>query len=148
MKGITLLELIISIGIIAFIAAILWGAFLGFRESGRLVEGHTAILGLLRDARARTLASELNTTYGVHFETTKSVLFRGMMYNSSDSTNENYVFSPYIKISSTNLTDGASDVVFTRLEGTTTAFGTITIQSTLDASKTKTITILSSGTVQ
>ena len=76
MRGVTILEILISVAIIAIVATMFVGVFGGWRASGALEEARSNIIGMLKDARSRTLASENNMTYGVHFETGKAVLFR------------------------------------------------------------------------
>lgn len=147
-NGFTLLEIILGLAVIAIISGILLSAFASFREAGQLTEAHSSIIGILKDARSRTLASKNNSNYGAHFEETKTVLFKGSAYSSSDTSNETYLLPAGIKISSVDLTGGAVDTVFTRLLGTTTASGSVTISSRHNGGQSKTITILSTGVVK
>ena len=146
-SGITLIELLISIAIIAVIAVLAMSGFNSFRESAQLNEAHSAILAILRDARSRTLSAEKNTQYGVHFETNQVVLFPGSSYNSGSSSNESYIMPSLTRISSINF-GGPSDIIFSRLTGFASVFGTTTIESISNPQKTKSITILSSGNVE
>lgn len=145
--GVTLLESLIGIAIVVVLITLIWSGFSSFRESAQLNEAHSVILGMLREARSRTLSSEKNTQYGVHFEPTQIVLFGGSSYNSGSASNEPYAFPPLARISSINL-GGPMDVVFARLIGNASVSGTITIESVSNISKTKTITILSSGNIE
>ncbi len=147
-KGLTLLEIILVLAVIAIISGILLGAFASFREAGQLTETHSSIIGILKDARSRALASKGNSNYGAHFEETKTVLFKGSAYSSSDLSNETYLLPAGIKISAISLTGGAVDTIFTRLLGTTTASGSITIASRRNGGQSKTITIFSTGVVK
>lgn len=144
--GISLLEAIISIAILTVTATILMSAFGSFRAASDLTEAHSSIAGILKDARGKTLSSENKSNYGVHFQSDQAVLFKGNSYNPSDTNNDIYLLPTSIEISSVSLTNGAVDAVFTRLLGTTTAYGTITLRS-LRNSSTKTITILQSGNI-
>lgn len=146
-KGLTTIEFFVVFALVAFLTAFLWYSFSSFREAGALDEAHRAVLSLLRDARARTLSSQLNTTYGVHFEETKAVLFKGAAYSASDPANESYIFATSVKISAINF-GGPVDIVFQRLTGTASASGTVTLQSKKDQLSTKTITILATGSAQ
>ena len=49
----TLIELLASIFIIAILATIFMSAFSTFRENSQLSEAHSAIIGMLKDARSR-----------------------------------------------------------------------------------------------
>ena len=147
MKGFTIIESLIGIAIIAIVATMFVSVFGIFRQSSDLTEAHSTIIGILQDARSRTLASESNSIYGVHFEQTQTVLFRGGTYDSSATSNEPYRLPTTVTISAISL-GGPSDVVFTRLIGTTTASGTITLQSIADSTATRTVTIFSTGVVK
>ena len=144
--GFSLLEVLISIGILAVTATILMSTFGSFRAANDLTEARSNVLGLLKDARGKTLSSENKSNYGVHFQNDRAVLFKGNSYNPSATDNDIYLLPPSIEISAVSLTNGAVDTVFTRLLGTTTAYGTITMRS-LRNSSTKTITILPSGNI-
>lgn len=146
--GYSILELLLSFAIIAIIATILFSAFAVFRQSNDLQSAGETIIGILRDARSRAIGSQEKKTYGVHFETAKTVLFKGSVYSASDPDNETYLLPQTVELSAISLTGGASDTVFSILGGTTTASGTITLSSKRDASKTRTITIFSTGNVQ
>lgn len=148
MKGFTLLELIVSMAIIVLAATLIGSVMSSFGESSKLTEANSGIIGLLRDARSRTLASQFSSNFGVHFENTKAVLFQGNVYNQASATNEAYFLPSSIEINAISLTGGASDVVFTRLYGTTTASGTISLRSRNDNTKTRTISIYSTGGIQ
>lgn len=145
--GITFIELLISIAIITVLVILVISGFNSFRESAQLSEAHSTILGMLHDARSRTLSGEKNTQYGMHFETNQAVLFFGASYSSGSASNEPYTLPPLSRISSINL-GGLVDVVFARLTGVASASGTITIESTSNPSKTKIITVLSSGNIE
>ncbi|MEK7559965.1 MAG: prepilin-type N-terminal cleavage/methylation domain-containing protein [Patescibacteria group bacterium] len=146
-QGFTLIEILVGIAITVVLTLVVWSGFSSFRDSSHVSETHSAVLGMLRDARSRTLSSEKNTEYGVHFETNRIVLFLGSSYNPGSSSNEIYDFPPLARISSINL-GGALDVVFSRLAGAASANGTVIIESTANNAKNKTIIILSSGSVE
>ena len=148
MKGVTLIELLLSFFIVAVVAGILASAFGAFRESNDLRVAQNTIVSIIKDARGRAIASENNSVYGVHFETAKSILFKGAAYNASDPANETYTLPPSIQISSINLAGGASEAAFLQLQGTTTSFGTVTLASKSDSSKPRVITISQTGLAQ
>lgn len=145
--GITFIELLISIAIITVLVILVISGFNSFRESAQLNEAHSTILDMLHDARSRTLSGEKNTQYGMHFETNQAVLFSGASYSSGFASNEPYTLPPLSRISSINL-GGPVDIVFARLTGVASASGTIIIESTPNPSKTKTITVFSSGNIE
>ena len=148
MKGFTLLEILVAIAIIVLVTTLLGYVLSSFGESNKLTEADLGVIGMLRDARARTMASKSSSNYGVHFETTKAVLFQGNIYDQGNALNESYVLPSGTEISAITLTGGATEVVFTRLYGTTTASGTVTLISKKDSSKTRTVTIFSTGGIK
>lgn len=127
--GISLLEILISFSVLALVSAILLYAFGNFRAAQDLSEAHSNIIGAIKEARARTLSSNANSNYGVHFETAKAVLFKGNSYNALDPENNAYILPTSTEINIISLTGGAVETVFTRLNGTTTTSGTISVRS-------------------
>lgn len=147
-KGFTITETLIVIAIIAVIVTIVVSAFSKFNNNQSLGGAIGEVTSTLNEARANTLASYDNSAYGVHFQTDKVVLFKGGVYSSSDSDNEDVILSSKISISNISLTGGGSDVVFKRLTGKTDQNGTITLSLISDPTKTKTITIHGSGIIE
>ncbi|KKU43464.1 MAG: gyrase subunit B protein [Microgenomates group bacterium GW2011_GWA1_46_7] len=83
-RGITLLELLVVLGVLAIVATLLTGALAEFRTTSALAEAKSEIIGILRDARSRTIASRNNMQYGVHFDLAENIvaLFEGDTYNA------------------------------------------------------------------
>lgn len=144
-SGITMLELVVVIAIIIVLASLIITSFSAFRNSKVLDTGVENILSVLAKARGNTLSSKNAYQYGVHFETSQVVLFRGATYSSSDPSNEVVSLDSAVEISSITLTGGGSDVIFDRLTGKTNMDGTVIIRINSDTSKTKTITINATG---
>lgn len=142
-----MIELLASISIIAVLAAIVFGSMNSFRNSKALQIVSEDALSLLDEAKNNTLSAKDNYAYGVHFESAKMVLFRGMTYSSSDTTNKKVDVDNAVQIYSINLAGGGSEVLFQRLTGKTSQNGTVMIRLKSDNSKTKTIMIAESGVV-
>lgn len=147
MKGLTLIEILVSLSVILIVAGLLISALASFRENNLLTEAQSNIIGMLRDARSRTLGSVGNSAYGIHFEAAKAVLFKGESYDALDPANEAYNLPSILQVSDVSL-GGLSDVVFSRLTGVASSFGTVTIESKGDSQKTRVITILSTGIIK
>lgn len=147
MKGLTALEIIVSVAILGVVAAMLMSVFSGFRSAGYLVDTETHIIGLFRDARSKTLGSKDNVPYGVHFETTKVELFSGSTYGAPGTTVETYMLPVGVRISNISLANGGSNIIFARLLGTPSTSGTVTFQLKSDPAHSKTITILATGVI-
>ena len=148
MKGLTLIEILISMAIIIVLATLLGSVLSSFGESNKLTEADSGVIGMLRDARARTMSSQSASNFGVHFENSKVVLFQGNVYDQFGASNEDYILPFGTEISTITLSGGVDDIVFTRLYGTTTASGTVIIRSTGDTTKTRTVTVFSTGGIK
>lgn len=147
-KGFTITEILIVIAILAVMVTIVVSAFSKFNNNQSLSGALGEVTSTLNEARANTLASYDNVAYGVHFQTDKVVLFKGSIYSASDPDNEDVTLSSKISISDIALSGGGSEVVFKRLTGKTEQNGTITLSLISEPSKTKTITIQTSGIIE
>lgn len=142
-SGFTLLESLLAIGIIFILAAMGVAALSNYRKSAVIGEAREKILTELARARAKTLGSEANASYGIHFEETRVLMFKGALYSASDPENKETKLPPGVTIRTIAL-GGGSEVVFERLTGKALAAGTITLTAA-GASQDITITIYSSG---
>ncbi|MBI1754965.1 prepilin-type N-terminal cleavage/methylation domain-containing protein [Candidatus Azambacteria bacterium] len=144
-KGFTLVELLVSIAVVATISASL---FVGYGTASRNFDLKTNAfksLDVLNLARTRTAASLGASSYGVHFEQTQYVLFKGITYTVGDPNNIVYALSPTVEIANISLAGGGVDAVFDRITGKTPQSGTFQMRLVSDTSKLRTIQILASG---
>ena len=116
-----------------------------FRSGKALQVVAEDVLSLLDEGRADTLSAKDSYAYGVHFESSIIVLFRGAAYSSSDSSNKKVDIDGAVEISNISLAGGGAEVLFQRLTGKTNQSGTVTIRLKSDTSKIKTILIETSG---
>ena len=149
-QGFTLIELLIVVGIIGILLVITLSRISNFGSQSDLDTTAQRIISTLQTARNQTLASESGDVYGVHFETSKYVLFKGATYDSLDTNNkENDISTTSISnitlASSIPPPPAGAEVVFDRIRGTTSNSGSITLQLVADASKTKVIVINALG---
>lgn len=142
--GVTLIELVVVIGIIAIISVLVLGYLKNTREERALAVTGDAAISFLREARSKTLASEEDAQYGVHFESGKIVLFRGLSYTEGDPFNIVNNLSSEIVISEINL-GGTDNVIFSRLIGTASASGTVVISVNGNPLKNRVVNISGSG---
>ncbi|MDO8600989.1 MAG: prepilin-type N-terminal cleavage/methylation domain-containing protein, partial [bacterium] len=140
MRGFTLIETLVAVGILALLAAIVITSLSSFQRSGELLRAADLIAGVLRDARGRTLASQNDSAYGVHFDAGSVVLFEGTIYDSGAVSNEVTLLPFRIIISEISL-GGGDEVVFERLSGEANVTGTITLQIKQEPSKTKEVQV-------
>src|SRR3989344_9266077 len=145
MKGFTLIEILVVITIAVILFAIVVSGFSGLRQSSDLTLAVDDSISFLQDARAKTLSSENNSVYGVHFETSQFVLFVGNTYNPADSSNKVRTLPSTIETNSILLSGVGDDVIFKRLTRETDNNGTVTFRQTGNPSVLKIIEIFSTG---
>lgn len=149
-KGISILELLMVLAILAIIVSFIILNLTKFRNEQALQNTTSDIISLVNEARTKTISSIDSTTYGVHFETSRAVLFAGSSFTEPNSSNKQIDINSAVSIPSSggiNLNGGGSDVVFTRISGDTTNYGTIIVRLVSDATRQKTITINKTGIV-
>ncbi|HBV01545.1 MAG TPA: hypothetical protein DEF00_04135 [Candidatus Taylorbacteria bacterium] len=145
MKGFTLLEILLALGIAAVVTVISVTSLSNFNKGKALGIETEKVFSLLTKARSLTLAAKDGLSYGVHFEERKAVLFSGVSYSANASTNQIQLLNDEVKISTIALTGGGAEVLFKKLSGATDQNGTITLALVRDASKTKIITVAGTG---
>ncbi len=147
MRGFTILETIIVIGIFAAIAALSATPLLFLKNKNALMDAAEGGASLLSEARARTLSSENASRYGVHFAPDRAVLFSGVSFNANDPENEPVFFRPAVLSPIVSLNGGGNEVVFKRLTGETDEYGTIVFRLKKDPTVMRTITVERTGVV-
>lgn len=148
-KGITLLEIMVVIAIIAIIALITVPNLSKFKRQQALKNTTEDIVSLLNEAKNSTISSKNSSVYGVHLDENQAVFFLGESYTNTPSKKE-INFDSLVKISKDdglNLNSGGDDIIFDRLTGNTSNYGTIRLELTGDSTQTKTITVSSIGTI-
>jgi prepilin-type N-terminal cleavage/methylation domain-containing protein len=144
--GFTIIEVLIAIAIIGVLASLTIAYFNSFLSRNELKNESIKIVDALRRARGQSMAGQSDSQWGVHFESNKYVLFQGNTFTANDSFNEETTLAEVLTISSINLNGGGSNVVFSKINGETTQFGTTTIQN--DIGETKNIVINAYGNVE
>lgn len=150
MKGFTLIEILL----VLFFFVILLGSSVvvvsSLRSESELTNTAQEILSVLRIAQNRTVASEGQTRYGVYFDNMSSphqyVLFHGSDY-ASGVVDEVYKLSSTLEFSAISFGAG-SEVVFQRIQGTSSVAGDVTLRVKEDTSKIKTVYVQSSGNME
>lgn len=147
MKGFVFIELLVVIFIIALLASGILAGFRFFQDKMGLDEAGEQIINVLRLAQNKTLASEGQLSYGVHFESDKFILFAGLAYQPAAASNQQYNLSGSLEIASTSLAGGGQDIIFSRLTGRTEQFGEIRLRIKSDISQERIIYISSAGQI-
>ncbi len=126
-RGVTALELLMVIAILGVLSAVVVPSFLNFRRSSILNTETLQLVTLINKARLSSMSSKGDTQYGIHFEATKAVLFQGVTYSVTASTNEVHVFDSALTLSLITINGGGADVVFQKITGATTQNATTTL---------------------
>ncbi len=144
--GFTFLEILVVLAVLAILATIVSDALSNFKKNSLLTDAKTRALSELNLARSQTLGSEAGLAYGVHFESSKIVRFKGDAYSSSDPSNQVFDLPVGAGIYSVSL-GGPADVVFERLTGRASASGTVVFKLSSEA-RYATVTIYFSGAAE
>jgi len=145
--GVTFIEVLFVCAILGVLVAIAVPSFLYFYQYSDINNSTEKIIGILRESYNKTLASQNQSSYGVHFESQKYVLFKGTTYNSSSSDNQNYQLPTDVEIYDIGLVGGGSEVVFDRLTGETEQYGKVSLRLKSNPAKEETIYIKQSGKI-
>ena len=143
MKGFTLFETLVVIGIGVLICLISFSAFYDLDNNQLLAKETEEVVSYLDRARSESVSSNNFFEYGLHFSPTSTTIFQGKTYSSASTTNDFYPLNSRL-VMTPNLSGGVSDLYFARITGKPSATGTVTI-SMLGSTSTKTIIIYATG---
>lgn len=144
-KGITIIEILMSIAILGVLGAASVSVFSGLANSISLDKDVSNIVSYIDKAKTESINSVNSLEHGVFFETKKVTVFKTTTYNVSN-IETSYDVSGKSNISAITLTGGATSLYFNKLTGAASKTGTITVTSA-DGTKTKTITIYATGVI-
>ncbi len=129
-RGVTLLEVLLSIAILGILGAGTTSAILRFHGKSDLDFAVTMGASSLRRAEELSRAVSSDQTWGVKFATGTITVFRGASYALRDSSvDEATAIGPDIYAS------GADEYVFTKVYATTTAATTTLVHNVLGESR-------------
>ena len=121
-KGFSLIEIIISISILAIISSSAFVWFINYQRQTELDSVSKIIISVLRDAQSRSTSGRDNKKWGVLFDNSnnKLILFRdeGFGYATATIKEENYL-SQFIKIDESSLAEGCNEIIFINSKGNT-----------------------------
>jgi prepilin-type N-terminal cleavage/methylation domain-containing protein len=146
--GFTLIEILVSIGILTLLLSLSMTVFKQMTNQQMLDKDVENVVSTLIRAKALTIGGERNLNYGVHFASTTATQFQGKSFVNGSSTNLVQVFNNRTYMDSINLSGGAVDVYFNKISGTPNATGTIIFKSTGITNKQKLINIYGTGLVE
>jgi len=145
--GFTLIELMISIAILATLAA---GASLwlgNYKRSADLESSSKIIISSLRSAQTRALSGKDSKNWGVYFDNINNKI-ESLSDDGTVKTpvEENYL-PETLKIDADSISGGCNEIIFTRPNGETARDCTIRIENSIDQNAYKDISIKTSGFV-
>jgi Tfp pilus assembly protein FimT len=139
--GITVIEILVVIAVLGIIFSIVIPQFSKMRESAVLKTAVGDILSSVNKARSETLSSLNSSSYGVHFQSDKVIIFKGISFVSNDQNNETISIVTPASISNGTFILPAN-IYFNRLSGSPSTTGSVIVSTT---SYSKTITISATG---
>lgn len=144
-RGVTLAEVLIIIAVIGIITAIALPQFSKIKENQIQKVAVEDVLSSLNKARSQTLSSLDSSSYGIHFQSDKVLIFKGEVFSVDGADNE--IINIISPASISNVTLGevsgeSGDIYFNRLSGAPNQSGSITIST---PSFSKIITIYPTG---
>lgn len=140
MKGFTLIEVAVSLGIIAIIVGISMPVYKIMRQKNDLRTAEFAVVSALRRAQILAQAEKEDSDWSVHIENSRITVFKGRNYANRDTSGDESFF-----ISSGISTDNLTDIFFNKLTGLPGSAGLITLSISNDS---KNITINEKGAIE
>ncbi len=147
LRGVTLIELLVSIAIFAAIATFSTYIYLSYYINKTLDATAESVHAAFSRAFLDTIGSKNDAQYGVHVAMNGVTVFTGTTYNPAATDNVSYPVSQGVQIATISLNGGVSDVVYQRVTGATDQYGTFLVRSTRDASKYRTVTVHQVGMI-
>ena len=127
-NGFTLIEILLVIAVFIILLTISVVALRPFQKQSDLQSSSQEIISALKRAQNRTLASENESTFGVFFDTSgQYILFKGAVYGADPLADEVSRLPDSVEFSVVDL-GGGDEIVFDRLDGTTSQPGSITVR--------------------
>lgn len=132
-RGVSLIEIILVIAIIALIGATTIPAGSAFLIRNHLRNKANELATSLRIAQINTLVGKEDSQWGVHISSSQIIMFKGATYSApGTSFDQDYDIPASISITQT-------EVVFDKLTGNPNSTATITVSSNAGDSNTVTV---------
>ncbi|MBI4993600.1 prepilin-type N-terminal cleavage/methylation domain-containing protein [Candidatus Wolfebacteria bacterium] len=150
MKGFTLIELILVIGILGILGGIGFGVYYNFQTNVKVEEEANKIVEILRGTQQKAISGENLNQWGIRFVNSTSSqyydVFEGGNYLTGTSTERNYLPESVIFINPS--TSSTIDTIFNIRSGNAATSSNIIITITSSvSSSTKNITITPRGLI-
>jgi Tfp pilus assembly protein FimT len=146
-KGITLVEVLLVVALLTLFSTFVIISFSGLRQNQALKNAEEELRALFIEAKSRTLGSEDSSSFGVHLEASRAVLFKGETFTEPSDDNKEYTLNSSVELVNITLSGGGSDVVYERLTGGVSTAGTFILRRVADTTDFVTFTITQTGVV-
>ena len=144
-RGFTLIEIVIAIAIVIMLGSISLTSFRASRNVRDLSTSAQNVLETIRRAQSKTLAGENDSSWGVHIQSDRIILFEGINFSASTNT-QNYPLPPSIHITNISL-NGGNDIIFKRITGETDNIGTFILNVISSPEHSFSVTVDPSGKI-
>lgn len=121
-RGITLLEILVVVGIVAIIAAASVVLSVSSLNQSRISTERDQLIADLRTAQSRSLTGYQDDVWGIYLESGQYTVFKGSSYAGRDTD-----YDQVHAVTSTITYSGNAEINFDFKEGTTSDTGTITL---------------------
>ena len=124
-KGLTVIELLIVVGILAILLTLGTVVFSSFARKDQLLVQAKEIESILNEARMKTMAGfslggDEAFNFGVYFQTDRYILFPGSTYDSQNANNQEFILPTTVEIKSISLP--SESIVFEKITGEVMGF--------------------------
>jgi prepilin-type N-terminal cleavage/methylation domain-containing protein len=151
-RGYTLIELMITLGVVVVLSAVVTVGLFGSRSQADLKDATQQAAALLREAQSDTMAQEGGVSWGVHFENATATppfyaLFSSSTYSTATVVSY-YRLPASVAYATATLAQGAwVNVTFSSPSGAAAASATIRLYSRNTAAFSSTIYIAPTGAI-
>jgi|CXWL01.1.fsa_nt_gi prepilin-type N-terminal cleavage/methylation domain-containing protein len=139
--GFTLIELLLSVGMIGVLAGIGLPVMARSLTKNDLDTAVVSLVGSWRRGAGLAMANDGDSLWGVKVAAGSITLFKGNSFSGRDSSYDESFSLP----STISVSGSATEITFSKLTGTASAAGTVTLSNFADS---KSLTINSQGTVE
>jgi prepilin-type N-terminal cleavage/methylation domain-containing protein len=149
--GFTIIELMLSLGLIVIFSMFMFAALLGRKGKTELDSDAQKIAALLREAQSRSVAQASSTGWGVYFQnatTSFYALYGGTSYSTSSRINYIRLSTNVQFITSTLAVNATKTISFAQITGIVNASTSIGVSLRNDTRFSSTISVASSGAVR
>ena len=145
-RGVTLIELLIALSVIALISSVILASFSEFRARQTLDASVEVVLAAFSAAHLDTISSKNDDIYGINLKSGEVIYFKGSPYPGDNAAgNTHYVLPAPIEIANISLNGGGTTIFYKRLTGATDNFGSFDVRVKAKTIVKSTITINQTG---